>query len=143
MVYFTEYLIAWGVYLLAAAGLMVVVAKLTHNLFNRAIAWIIRLCMLTLLIAPWVGNFENVTYLAPAILVMSMNLLGAILASGEADYTMVIEAATPIVVGMIASITVVIIGVITKKLKEPKKYKHDHKRPAPKKAEKLPLEMLD
>ena len=69
-----EYLMAWGVYLLAASGLLFAFWQVTRNFPGLFITRVMRVSLLVILFMPWFSYGEQ-KYLAPAFLVAGFESL--------------------------------------------------------------------
>ncbi len=69
-----EYLMAWGVYLLAANGLFFAFWQVTHALPWLFLKRVMRVSMMVVLFMPWFSYSEQ-DYLAPAYLIAAFEAL--------------------------------------------------------------------
>lgn len=76
-----DYLVAWGLYLIAGVGCMAVWLKITSFLHHSGWRDLARGIAIVLIFTPWIAG-ESAQYYAPALVVMLMDLTLAGTASG-------------------------------------------------------------
>ena len=108
----TEYMVAWGVYLVCGVIFSIVSWKFLKRFLWRELAYLLQSLGLAIIFTPWYVLPEE-EIMAPAIFVFALDLV-------TIDVTTSIRALIPLVMAMLLGIIVTIILSITYRLRQRK-----------------------
>ncbi|HHX82111.1 MAG TPA: hypothetical protein GX696_03915 [Pseudomonadaceae bacterium] len=103
-----DYIIAWGVYCLAAAVFSWLCWRVLRKLRSRGLAWLLQGWLLALLFTPWYVQPDD-TLMAPALIVFAMD---SITVSSESA----VRALVPLIMTLFLSVVLTVLMLVVRRL---------------------------